>query len=101
GFTGSVIPTPALASNQLVAVEAGAIASGFSHLPQIDIATETTLHFEDTSPQQIGTTGSPNAVAAPTRSLWQTNQLALRCIVRCAWVVRAPGLVQTVTSATW
>jgi hypothetical protein len=87
------VPTPVLADGTIVAVEIGAIASGFSALPDIDISREATLHF-DTAPAQIGTVGSPNVVAATTPSLWQTASLALRLILRSAWVVRAPGMVQ-------
>ena len=95
------VPAPGLAAGTIVAVEVGAIASGFSHLPDIDISRETLLHFEDTMPLPIGTPGLPNAVAAPTRSLWQTSTRALRLILRCAWTVRAPGMVQVVNSVTW
>jgi hypothetical protein len=92
------VPAPSLTAGQIVAVEAGAIASGFPTLPDIDISREALIHF-DTVPQPIGV--APNIVASPTRSLWQTASLALRLILRVAWTVRAPGMVQVVNSATW
>jgi len=94
------VPTPSLTDGSIVAVEAGAIASGFPALPDIDISREALIHF-DTVPQPIGAVGTPNVVAAPTRSLWQTASLALRLILRVAWVVRTPGMVQVVNGATW
>jgi hypothetical protein len=96
----ALVPCPVLAAGQIVALEVGAIASAFSAVPDVEISREATIHF-DTAPAQIGTAGSPATVAAPTRSLWQTASLALRLILRTAWVVRAPNMVQTVNPVSW
>ena len=96
-----VVPTPALAANTIVAIEIGAIASGYSGAPRIESSTEATVHWEDTSPAPIGSVGTPATVAAPVRSGWQESQLLLRLILRCAWITRAPGMVQVVNSTTW
>jgi hypothetical protein len=95
-----MVPTSALAAGTVAAIEVDAIASGFSGAPEISTSREATIHW-DTSPSQIGTPGSPNVVAAPTRSAFQQAQLLLRMILRCAWIVRAPGMVQVVNSTTW
>jgi hypothetical protein len=39
--------------------------------------------------------------AAPTRSLYQTDSIGLRCILRTTWAVRAPGMVQVINAVTW
>jgi HK97 family phage major capsid protein len=96
-----VVPAPSLAAGTVVAVEANAFVSGFSGLPLIEVARETVVHLEGASPAQIGVAGSPNVAAAPTESLWQTNMLALRLILPCAWTMRGAGLVQFITGATW
>lgn len=101
GFDVPVIGTTALASGTIVAVEVGGIASAFTGAPDITASSESLLHFEDSTPLAIGTVGSPNTVAAPTRSLWQTDCTALRLILRCAWSVTSPGAVQVVNSVTW
>jgi len=56
--------------------------------------------MEGTTPADIGVPGSPNTVSAPTRSLWQTDTMALRLILRCAWAA-APGMVQMVSGTNW
>jgi hypothetical protein len=41
------------------------------------------------------------AVASPVRSLWQTDTVGIRAILRCAWALRATGAVAWLQSATW
>lgn len=102
GFSADeIIPTAALPAGTIVAIEAGAIAFSVDGLPKVDVSKETTIHMEDTTPQQIATVGTPNVVAAPVRSLFQTDSVALRLIMRCAWAVRGPNLVQVINSVTW
>ena len=49
------------------------------------LSTGGTLHMEDTTPLPIGTVGTPNVIAAPTRSLWQTDTLGLRLTTEMSW----------------
>jgi hypothetical protein len=98
-FNIEIVPTAAVAAGTVVAVEVDAIASGFSGLPQVDISKEAVIHWENSAPLNIGTAGP--TVAAPTRSGWQQNLLALRLILRCAWTVRTPGAVAVINSTTW
>jgi hypothetical protein len=58
-------------------------------LMQIESSRETALVMQDTTPAQIGTAGTPNVVAAPTRSLWQSDCIATRCKLRVAYAMRA------------
>jgi hypothetical protein len=100
-FDMPVVATPALAAGTVVAVEVGAVASGYSGVPEITASKDAPVHMEDTSPAAIGTAGTPNVVAAPVLSAWQQNLLLLKLILRCSWTVRAPGMVQVINSATW
>ena len=101
GAALEIIPASILPRGTLVAVEVGAFASGFNGLPEIESASEVVIHFEDTSPAPISTPGAPNVVAAPVRSTFQQNMLAIRLILRCAWANRLPGAVQMVTGVMW
>jgi HK97 family phage prohead protease len=68
--------------------------------PRFELSDQATLHFEDTTPLQIGTPGTPPVVAAPVQSLWQTDSLALRLIMRLNWYVRRP-VVANIAAVTW
>jgi hypothetical protein len=100
-FTYPILASAALAAGTIVAIEAKSFVSGFSATPTFDTNDQTVLHLEDISPAQIGTVGTPNVVAAPLRSLWQSNCTAVKMILRCAWGMRATGHVQFVSSTTW
>jgi hypothetical protein len=100
-FDYPVLASAALAAGTIVAIEAKSFVSGFSATPSFDTSDQSVVHLEDTSPAQVATTGSPNVVAAPLRSLWQSNCTAVKMILRCAWGMRTTGHVQFVSSTTW
>jgi Phage capsid family len=99
-FSYPILGTSAVASGTVVGIAPAGVASGFDGAPKIESSKDTTLHM-DTAPVQIGAAGSPNVTAAPTRSMWQTDTLALRVRTNCAWSVVHPGAVAVVNSATW
>jgi hypothetical protein len=68
-----VFASPALAANDLIAIAANGLASAVDTMPEIEASKLATLHLEDSVPLPISSPGSPNTVAAPTRSLWQTE----------------------------
>lgn len=79
----------------------------FEHLtnafgsPNFEASTVATLH-EDDAPVPISSAGTPNVVAAPVRSLFQTNSWALRMLMDADWAkLRSGGLVQELTAVAW
>jgi hypothetical protein len=96
-----IIPSAAIPLGTVIAVDPGAVASGFSGPPRIDLSTNALVHMEGATPLPIGTPGSPNVIAAPTRSLWQTDCIGMRCILPCAWVTRLPGGAQWIQAVSW
>ena len=78
------------------------VVAGGNDPPKITVSRETMLHFEDTNPQQIGTVGTPPVVAAPARSLWQSDAVAVRLVADLTWSLRAAsGAVSWVTGVNW
>lgn len=69
--------------------------------PEFDMSTEATLHEENTAPLPIGSAGTPAVVAAPVRSLWQTNSAALRMLEEISWDELRTGAVQQLTGVAW
>jgi hypothetical protein len=68
--------------------------------PRFEVSDQATLHMEDTTPLAIGTPGTPPTVAAPTRSMFQTDSLALRMILPMNWIMRRP-VISWVAAVTW
>jgi len=67
--------------------------------PRFDVSDQATLHEEDTTPLPIS--GTPATVAAPVRSLFQTDSLALRLILPVNWALRRTGVVAWTQNVTW
>lgn len=96
-----VIQSPTVAAGMLILVDAADFVSVTGDEPVFDVSDQATLHMEDTAPAAIATTGTPNAVAAPVRSLWQTDSIALRMILPMNWTLRRTGVVAWTQGVTW
>jgi len=94
-----VIPVPNLTAGTVIAVDAAAFASA-SGLPSFRASQNVTLHM-DTVPSALSAVGSPNTLAAPMRSAFQTDVTALRSILPIDWALRRAGAVAVVNLATW
>jgi hypothetical protein len=99
-FDYPILSSAALTAGSIVAIEAGSFVSGFGPVPEFAVSDQAVLH-ESTVPAALGMVGTPAVVAAPARSMWQTNSTALRMILRCSWAMRATGHIQVINSVTW
>jgi Phage capsid family len=97
---------PVLASGQLdpgmvMCVALNALVSAIDPAVRFDLTRESTIHLEDTSPLAISSVASPNTVAAPTRSLWQTDCVGFRLRLEASWGLRTSGAVAWTEDVTW
>jgi len=82
----------------VIALETSSLVTGFDSKPEFNVSRTGTLHMEDTDPEHIVDGGT---AAAPTvRSMFQTDSLALRMLLRAAWAMRAAH-VAWVTNVHW
>jgi hypothetical protein len=100
-FDYPIIATTALPDRSVAAFAPGAVAAAFAGEPDIETSRDVALHFEDTTPAAIGTPGTPAVVAAPVRSAFQEDVIAIRCRALVSWCVAAPGAAQIVNNANW
>lgn len=74
-------------------IEAGA--------PRFSLSDQATVHMDD-APSQISTVGAPNTVAAPVRSMFQTDSIALRMTFDVNWGhLRATPSLAWTSAVTW
>jgi hypothetical protein len=92
-------PTNAVSVGTVIALDPAALVSGFSGTAEISSNSEALVHMEDTTPLPIGT--APNVVAAPSRSMFQTDSVVTDLILRAAWAWRVSGAVAWVQNTTW
>lgn len=107
GWTSSVlsrykiITSTAIPVGRVIMVNAGDFVTATGDVPEFEMSNEATLHMEDSAPLAIGTAGTPNTVAAPVRSLFQTATMGLRMLMDVSWALRRPGSVAWIDGVTW
>jgi HK97 family phage prohead protease/HK97 family phage major capsid protein len=82
----------------VIMVDAADFVTAGAEGPRMEISDQATLHMEDTTPQDI--TGGTPSPAVPVKSMWQTDSLALRMIMRMNWILRRP-VVSWMTGVQW
>ena len=96
-----VLQSSAVTAGMVILVDAADFFSATGDEPRFDVSDQATLHMEDTTPLAIGTAGTPTVVAAPVRSLFQTDSIALRMMLDMNWAMRRSGVVAWTQSVTW
>jgi HK97 family phage major capsid protein/HK97 family phage prohead protease len=82
-------------------IDAADFFSASGEAPNFNASDTATLHMDDTTPLALSATGAPNTVAAPIRSLYQTDSLAIRMTLDLNWAMRRTGVVAFVSTITW
>jgi len=100
-FGYPVITSTKVTATMVIFMDAADFASVSGDDPRFDVSDSATVHMEDTTPLAIGTVGSPATVAAPTRSLWQTDCIGIRMILPMNWALLRTGTLAWVTGVTW
>jgi len=96
----TIIESTTVTAGTVIMVDAADFVS-VSGAPEFDISEQATLHLEDTAPLNIGVAGAPATVAAPTQSMYQTAQIAIRMLLNVTWAMRRTGMVQYLTGVSW
>jgi HK97 family phage prohead protease len=89
------------APGQVILMDAADFVTVGAEGPRLDVSDSATLHMEDTTPLDLVSGGSPPTVAAPQRSLFQTDSLALRLLMWLNWTQRRTGTIVYSTPVTW
>ncbi len=90
------LPSLAVADDRIIAVDPLSWAHGFTDDFDLDVSNSALLHMSD-DPDPIVDVST----AAPARSLWQTDAIALRLLADVAFAPRRPNAVAWLEGATW
>ncbi|MEE4209346.1 MAG: phage major capsid protein [Parvularcula sp.] len=107
GWTSGIISRYRVASSTaipirtVIMVKADDFVSATGDTPEFETSNDATIHMEDTAPAQIGTAGTPNVVAAPVQSMFQTAQTSIRMLMDVSWAMRRGGMVQVIPDVNW
>jgi HK97 family phage prohead protease/HK97 family phage major capsid protein len=94
-----IIDSATVPSKTMILVDAADFVVVGGEAPRMEMSDQATLHMEDTTPLEL--VASPSTVAAPQRSLFQTDSLALRMVLPLNWVQRRAGTVAWTSGVTW
>jgi hypothetical protein len=89
--------TTSLPNGTCVGVVPAALATAVE-APRIEMVDMAQLHMEQTALELVS---SPGTVAAPQRSLFQTDSQAIRFILPASWAMRSASAVAVVNSVKW
>ena len=97
-----VISSNAIPVGRVIMIDAADFVTATGDVPEFELSDQALLHMEDTTPLQI-VTGAQGAgvVAAPSQSMFQTAQIAIRMLLDVSWAMRRTGMVQFINSVTW
>jgi hypothetical protein len=84
--------------NDLMCVAPNAIVCALSPNPTVETAAAGELHMEGATPAPIVNGGAP---ASPSRSLFQTDSVALKMRWPVSWALRDPRAVAWLTPGAW
>lgn len=94
-----VIDSATVPTKVMILVDAADFVVAGGGAPRMEMSDQATLHMEDTTPLDL--VASPSTVAAPQRSLFQTDSLALRMVLPLNWVQRRAGTIAWTQAVTW
>lgn len=92
-----VLSSPNVAQGVVIALDLESFVASLTS-PRISVSQNPAVNMADPA-TAIGTAGSPNVVAAPTRSLWQSDTFGVKTVIDASWGV-VPGRVAWST-VTW
>jgi HK97 family phage prohead protease/HK97 family phage major capsid protein len=96
----SIIESTTVPAGKVIVLDAADFVS-VNGAVEYDISEQAVLHMEDTTPLNISAVGTPNVVAAPVQSMWQTAQIGIRMLLNITWAMRRTGMVQYLTGVNW
>ena len=99
--TVPIIPSATVTPKTMILIDAADFVVVGGEAPRLELSDQATLHMEDTNPADLVGPGSPGTVAAPQRSLFQTDSIALRMVMPLNWVQRRAGTIAYTTGVTW
>ncbi len=94
-----VYSTSALAAGTVAAIAPDALTFAVEPSPDITVSSEAAMHMEDETPLPI--VAANGTTAAPVRSMFQTDCVAIRLIADMTWTKLHDDAVAVVTGAGW
>jgi hypothetical protein len=96
-----VVQSTNIPVDRALVLDAADFMTATGDTPTFNVSDQATIHLEDTTPLAIGTSAATNTIAAPTRSLWQTDSIGIRMTLDINWAMRRTGVVAWSETFAW
>jgi hypothetical protein len=93
-----ILGSPALAAGDLIAIAVNGLASAVDAAPEIEASRMATVHMD---PASLPIADDGGTLAAPTRSLWQSNIVGIKLRFGASWALRDPRGLSWLTTTAW
>jgi len=97
----TVVRSTHATAGRLIALRVSDFITAAGDAPQFEMSTQATVHMEDTTPLEIVESDSPDVVAAPVRSFFQTDTMGIRMVMDVSWKMRRSGVIRWINSTSW
>jgi HK97 family phage prohead protease len=99
----TIVRSTVVPAKTVICVDAADFVSVTGDVPEYEVSDQATLHMEDNvlNVLPISSVGTPNTVAAPVRSLWQTASIGVRFLLDMNWAMRRTGMVSWTQNVLW
>jgi hypothetical protein len=94
----TTLGSPGVTAGDLVAVAVDGLASAVDATPEIEASRMGTVHMNDIPARIVDDAGT---LAAPTRSLWQSNAVGIKLRFNASWALRDPRALAWLTATGW
>lgn len=95
----TVLPSRVVPDDRVIAIDPRALVHGFGGVPDLYISNEAILHMNDDPDEIVSDTGP--TTADPVLSVFQTDAVAMRCILDVGFAKRRTNAVAYVEGASW
>ena len=96
-----ILNSPALADKTVIAIAANALVSISSGAPRFEVRSGPTLHMSTTPAELLASGTGPTVAASPTRSLYQTDCVALKMVFMANWALRSASVIAFMNNVVW
>lgn len=96
-----LVSSTSVTAGTVIAIDTADFVTGTGDAPMFEASDQATIHMESSPEPLSAVAGPPNTVAAPIRSMFQTNSVALKMTMDVTWAMRRAGMVQKIASVTW
>jgi hypothetical protein len=99
-WTYPIFSSGAISTNTIIGIGLNVLAVAIDPAIRIDTSDDAIFHLED-STANVRQIGVDATATSPVRSMWQTDSIGIKLVLKVNWALRDPNGVAFISSVTW